>query len=136
MLEQVTMILVMSITCKSYYTLILFIVHRCLKLIHYPFYRIELGSASPDNLGWLGKKNGANAIFIAEDTSSHQNDFGWMVDLNTGERTRFLTSVYGAEVTGVSKVVYKALYPVAICQLIDRIFFHRLASMSMKDAVS
>ena len=85
-----------------------------MKLIHYPFYCIELGSASPDNLGWLGKKNGANSIFIAEDTSSHQNDFGWMVDLNTGERTRFLTSVYGAEVTGVSRVVYKVLCPVAM----------------------
>ena len=65
--------------------------------------------ASPDNLGWLGKKNGANAIFIAEDTSGHQNDYAWMVDLNTGERTRFLTSVYGSEVTGVSKVTYKVI---------------------------
>jgi hypothetical protein len=61
-----------------------------------------LGSASPDNLGWIGKKNGANAIFIAEDTGDHQNDYGWIVSLDTGERTRFLTSVYGAEVTGVS----------------------------------
>ena len=68
----------------------------------YSLHCIVLSSASPDNLGWLGKKNGANAIFIAEDTSYHQNDYAWMVDLNTGERTRFLTSVYGAEVTGVS----------------------------------
>ena len=63
---------------------------------------IVLSSASPDNLGWMGKNNGANTIFVAEDTSNHQNDYAWLIDLNTGERTRFLTSVYGAEVTGVS----------------------------------
>ncbi len=62
--------------------------------------------ASPDNLGWIGKKNGANTIFIAEDTGDHQNDYGWIVSLDTGERTRFLTSVYGAEVTGVSGFAY------------------------------
>lgn len=58
-------------------------------------------SASPDNLVWIGKNNGANSIVVAEDTSNHQNDFAWLIDLNTGERTRILTSVYGAEVTGV-----------------------------------
>ncbi len=43
-----------------------------------------------------------NSIAVAEDTSNHQNDYAWEINLNTGERTRFLTSVYGAEVTGVS----------------------------------
>lgn len=62
-------------------------------------------SASPDNIVWIGKNNGANSIIVAEDTSNHQNDYAWLIDLNTGERTRILTSVYGAEVTGVRLIV-------------------------------
>ncbi|KAL7471174.1 hypothetical protein ACHAXS_011540, partial [Conticribra weissflogii] len=54
-----------------------------------------------------GKNNGANSIAVAEDTSNHQNDYAWEINLNTGERTRFLTSVYGAEVTGIGLYEYE-----------------------------
>jgi len=71
-------------------------------------------SASPDNLVWIGKNNGANSIVVAEDTSNHQNDFAWLIDLNTGERTRILTSVYGAEVTGV-RSSHVIVYRISLC---------------------
>lgn len=61
------------------------------------------GISSPDNIYYMGKTgSGINTLLIAEDTAYHQNDYLWAYDLNSGEMTRLLTSVYGAEVTGVA----------------------------------
>jgi len=46
--------------------------------------------------------SGINTLLVAEDTDYHQNDYLWSYDLDSGEMTRLLTSVYGAEVTGAA----------------------------------
>ncbi|KAI7837552.1 hypothetical protein COHA_008639, partial [Chlorella ohadii] len=53
--------------------------------------------ANPDNLSVVDDHA---LLFIGEDASDqHENDYLWAYDLNTGNLTRILTSVYGAEVT-------------------------------------
>ena len=96
-------------------------------------------SASPDNIVWIGKNNGANSIIVAEDTSNHQNDYAWLIDLNTGERTRILTSVYGAEVTGVRLIVLIVyhIFRFSLMLTLNLLFpLDRSVSMNMKAAVS
>jgi secreted PhoX family phosphatase len=53
--------------------------------------------ANPDNLSIMDDHN---LLYIGEDASDqHENDYLWVYDLNTGNLTRILTTVYGAEVT-------------------------------------
>jgi secreted PhoX family phosphatase len=51
------------------------------------------GIANPDNI-WYDNKY--NSLFIAEDTSSHQNDIMWQFNPATGSLVRALSSPYGA----------------------------------------
>eukprot|EP01023_Acetabularia_acetabulum_P030917 TRINITY_DN290_c0_g1_i10.p1 TRINITY_DN290_c0_g1~~TRINITY_DN290_c0_g1_i10.p1 ORF type:complete len:718 (-),score=160.74 TRINITY_DN290_c0_g1_i10:514-2667(-) len=52
--------------------------------------------AGPDNVAMAGP----DAVFIAEDTDAHENNFLWMFDLDTSVLTRVASCMYGAEVTG------------------------------------
>jgi uncharacterized protein len=58
------------------------------------------GIANPDNLTFIP---GYNTLLIGEDTGTgHQNDAAWAVNAETKALMRFLTSPYGAEVTGLN----------------------------------
>jgi secreted PhoX family phosphatase len=52
--------------------------------------------ANPDNI-WYDNKY--ELLFIAEDTSKHQNDVMWQYEQTTGVLTRILSSPYGSEIT-------------------------------------
>ncbi|MFZ5445235.1 MAG: PhoX family protein [Myxococcota bacterium] len=54
--------------------------------------------ANPDNLTYLP---GYHTLIIGEDsTGEHQNDAVWAYDTVSGDLTRIMTTVYGAETTG------------------------------------
>lgn len=54
------------------------------------------GIASPDNITYLPKYR---TLVIGEDTSAHQNDYVWSLDLNSRKLTRIATTPYGSETT-------------------------------------
>ncbi len=57
------------------------------------------GIANPDNLTFIP---GYNTLLIGEDTGTgHQNDAAWAVNGDTKAMTRFVTSPYGSEITGL-----------------------------------
>ncbi len=57
------------------------------------------GIANPDNLTFIP---GYNTLLIGEDTGTgHQNDAAWAVNGETKAMTRFMTSPYGSEITGL-----------------------------------
>jgi hypothetical protein len=73
------------------------------------------GISSPDNI-WYDNKY--ELLFIAEDTSYHQNDVMWQFNAKTGELTRTLTSPYGAEITSTE------FHHFGKCDIFEAVFQH------------
>lgn len=57
--------------------------------------------ANPDNIAYSEKMR---TLFIAEDSSSHINNFGWAYNIDTKKLARILSAPDGGEVTGVQAV--------------------------------
>jgi hypothetical protein len=71
--------------------------------------------ASPDNI-WYDNKY--RLLFIAEDTSGHQNDVMWQFEPVSGELIRTLTSPYGAEITSTE------FHHFGECDIFESVFQH------------
>lgn len=60
--------------------------------------------ASPDNIAYV---RGLDHLLVSEDTTTgHQNDVLWLYDLNSGKRTRIMSTPYGSEVTSSQWYTY------------------------------
>jgi secreted PhoX family phosphatase len=89
-----------------------------------PMNKCDVNSISnPDNI-WYDNKY--NSLFIAEDTSNHQNDVMWQFDPITGSLTRTLSSPYGSEITSTE------FHHFGECDIMEVVFQHPYGESDQK----